>query len=172
MTGTYPDADTSLSILPFDTSADGVQPVFDVFVTAVDLVDVVDLACSFGRHSGNEHGNTGTYIRRSHVIAFQLARMVMPYHHRPVRIAENDLCSHINQFVHKEEPGFEHLLVNEHRSFRLRSNHQEDREQIRRETGPRCICNREDRAVKERLNLVVFLRRNNKIVAVFVNAYS
>ena len=48
MTGTYPDADTSLSILPFDTSPDGIEAVLDVFVTAVNLVDVVDLACSFG----------------------------------------------------------------------------------------------------------------------------
>ena len=106
--------------------ADGVEAGFYVFVATVDLVDVVDFAGSFGTHGSDEHGYTGADIGAGHVVMLELARVVMAYYDCSVRIAEDYLCAHINEFVHEEEAGFEHLLVNEDRTACLRGYHKDD----------------------------------------------
>ena len=100
--------------------ADGVKTVLDVLVATVNLVDMVDFARSFGTHGGDEHRNTGTDIGAGHVVMLELACVVVPDDNRPVRVTEDDLRPHINEFVHKEEAAFEHLLMNQHTSPRLR----------------------------------------------------
>ena len=102
--------------------ADGVEAGFDVFVATVDLVDVVDFAGAFGTHGGDEHRNSGADIGAGHVVVLELARVVMAYYDCSVRVAEDDLCAHVNQFVHEEETAFEHLLVDEDRAASLSGN--------------------------------------------------
>lgn len=43
--------------------ADGIQPLIDILITAVDLLDVIDPAGTACGHSSNKEGDTGTYIR-------------------------------------------------------------------------------------------------------------
>ena len=50
-------------------------------------------------------------IRDSHIGTTQVETIAQPNHSRPVRIAKNDLRSHVDQFVDKEETAFEHLLT-------------------------------------------------------------
>ena len=130
---------------------------------------MVNATGAFGTHGSDEHSDTGADIGRGHGMVLELTLMVMANNNRTVRVAEDDLCTHINQFIDKEETRFEHLLVNEHGAFRLGSDHKEDGEQVRRETGPRSIRHSEDRAVKERLDLIMLLGRNNDIVTIYIN---
>ena len=45
-----------------------------------------------------------------------------------VRVAEDNLRSHIYQLVHKEQTAFEHFLMNEYTTFCLGGNHQQHTE--------------------------------------------
>ena len=114
-------------IFSFDTSAEGVEAGLDVFVTAVDLVYMVNAGRAFGRHGGNQHGNTRTDVGGSHVVTLQLALMVMPHDYRPMRVAKDNLRTHVNQFVHEEKAGFKHLLMYQYGALCLRRHHQKDR---------------------------------------------
>ena len=40
--------------------------------------------------------------------------MVMADNHGPVRVAENDLCSHVDKAVDKKEAALEHFLMDKH----------------------------------------------------------
>ena len=42
---------------------DGIQPLVDILITAVDLLDVIDPAGTACGHGGDKEGDTGTYIR-------------------------------------------------------------------------------------------------------------
>ena len=117
-------ADTLL--FTFDVGADGVEAMFDVFVATVNLVDVVNTGRAFCRHGGNQHSNTRTDVWRSHVIAFELAGVVVTNYNCTVWITKDDLRAHVNQFIHEEKTRFEHLLVDEHRAFCLCGYHEQD----------------------------------------------
>ena len=143
-----------------------------VLVAAVDLVDMVDLARSFGTHGSNQHGYTGTYIRACHVVVLELARVIVPDNHRPVRVAEDDLRAHVNQFVHEEQSALKHLLMDKHRSPCLCSYHKYDGQQVRCQSRPGRIGYGEDRAVEERLDLIMLLCRYNYIVAIHLDNYT
>ncbi len=56
--------------------------------------------------------------------------MVKTNHGCAVRIAEDDLCPHVNQLVNKKEPAFKHLLMDEHAAFCLGGNDQHDADQV------------------------------------------
>ena len=86
--------------------------------------------------------------------------MVVANDYGSVRVAEDDLCAHVYELIDEEQARLEHLLVDEHGALCLGCYNENDREQVRRESGPRCICDSEDRTVKERLDLIVFLRRD------------
>ena len=95
--------------------------MLDVFVATVNLVDMINLTGTFGTHGGNQHRDTRADIRAGHVIGFELSLMVMTDNNRSVRVAEDDLRTHIDQFVHEEQTRLKHLLVNQHGAFGLRS---------------------------------------------------
>lgn len=50
-------------LLSGDFCSEGVQASVDIFVSAVDLVNIADDAGSVGGHGGDQQGDTGTYIR-------------------------------------------------------------------------------------------------------------
>ena len=81
--------------------------MLDVFITTVDLVDVVDAGSAFGTHGRDEHGYTGSDIGTGHGVMLELALMVMTNYDRTVGIAEDDLRAHIDQLVHEEKARFE-----------------------------------------------------------------
>ena len=92
----------------------------------------------------------------------------MAYHHRPVRVAEDNLCAHVNEAVHKEQTALEHLLVNEHASLALGGHHQHHGQQVRREARPGGVGKGHDGAVQERVYLVALLRGNVNIVSLLL----
>ena len=82
-----------------------------------------------------------------------------------VWIAEDNLSTHINKFVYEEETTLEHLLVDKHRALSLRSNNQEDRQQIGCKTWPWSIGNGHNRTIDKALDAVVILLWNVDIIA-------
>lgn len=42
---------------------------------------------------------------------------IVAVHHHPVRVAQDDLRAHVDQFVREEQAALEHLLVDEHAAF-------------------------------------------------------
>ena len=116
--------------------ADGIQSRLNIFVAAVNLINMVNTAYSVCRHGGNQHGNTRADIGRSHVIMLQAHLPVVPYHHCTVGVAEDNLRTHVNQFIYEEEAALEHLLVYPHRAACLRRHYQDNRQQVRCQSGP------------------------------------
>ena len=90
---------------------------------------------------------------------------VVPNHHRSVGVAEDNLRTHVNQFIYEEEAALEHLLVYQHRAACLRRHYQDDRQQVRRQSGPWRIGDREDRPIDKRLYLIMLLRGDVDVIA-------
>src|SRR5690606_32753669 len=88
-----------------------------------------------------------------------------------VWITQDNLSPHIDQFVDEEEATLKHLLVNEYRSARLRSNDKYNAEQVRGKARPGRVGDRQNRAVDERLDFVSFLRGNVYIIATELQFY-
>ena len=85
----------------------------------------MNTADAVGAHGGYQQSNAGTDIRGRHIAATQFETVIMSDYYGAVRVAQNDLCSHVYQFVHKEEAAFKHLLMNQHAAFRLCGNYQQ-----------------------------------------------
>src|SRR5690606_33686970 len=114
----------------FNPRAQRLQPSVDVLIPAIDLVDIGDLAGTAGRKRGNEEGDTGADIRRRHFDSAKLLLSVEPNNGRPVRVAENDLGAHVDEFIDKEQPAFKHFLVDKHCTSSLRGHHKHDADQV------------------------------------------
>ena len=82
-----------------------------------------------------------------------------------MRVAEDDLRTHVDELVGEEQAALEHLLMDQDAAFGLGGRHQNNGQQIRRETWPRCVRYGEDGAVDEGFNLVRILRRHEDVVA-------
>ena len=114
-----------------------VEAVFDVLISTVYLCDIGDTAGSVGAHGCYQQGDSGTDIRTRHSACTERELMVVTYHHGTMRVAKDDLSTHVDELVYKEEPALKHLLVNQHRTLGLRADHQQDAQQVGCETGPR-----------------------------------
>ncbi len=93
----------------------------------------------------------------------------MSHYYGTVRVAENNLCAHINEFVDEEQTALKHFLMEEHRSPRLRGHHDEHREQVGSQSWPRRIGECHDGAVNEGVHLIVFLLRDVEVVVLFTD---
>ena len=98
--------------------------------------------------------------------------MVVSDDYSPVRVAENDLGTHLYKFVHEEKSAFEHFLMYQHTSFALCGNYQHDTEKVWSESRPWCICNGHYGAVHERINGIAFLGRDENVVTALLQMYS
>ena len=77
-------------------------------------------------------------------------------------IAQNNLGSHVNEFIDKEQSAFKHFLMNEHTPAGLSGDHQNNAEQIGGKPGPWGIGNCQYRTVDIALNLIaVGMGRND-----------
>src|SRR5690606_36059126 len=81
-------------------------------------------------------------------------------------ITKNDLRTHINQFIDKEQSTLKSFLVNEYFSFSLNSCHHYNAEQIWCEARPRRVRNCKNRSIYKGINLVGILFRDINIIAV------
>ena len=114
---------------PNDIGAERVEARIDVLITAVNLLHILDDAAPLRTQGGDKERYPGTDVGRSHHRTAQAAFVVVPDDRGPVRVAEDYLRPHVYQFVHEKEAAFKHLLVDEHRTLRLRRRHEEDRKQ-------------------------------------------
>ena len=90
----------------------------------------------------------------------------------PVRIAKDDLSTHIDQFVNEEQSALEHLLMEQHRATSLGSYDDQHRQQVWRQSRPRGISQRHDRTIDKRLYLVVSLFGDNEVVAFYLHLHT
>src|SRR3712207_8333692 len=85
--------------------------------------------------------------------------------HRPVRVAQYNLRSHIYELIDEKQTALKHFLMNEHASFRLRSHHKHHAEQVGCQSRPRSVGNGHNGAVDERFYLITVLRRHVDVVS-------
>ena len=98
-------------LLSSDLGTQSVETALDVLIATVDLCNVVDAACALGTHCGNEQSDTGTYVGACHSAGAQLSFAVVTHDDASMRVAEDDLGTHVNQFVDEEQAALEHLLM-------------------------------------------------------------
>ena len=142
-----------------------IQSCINILITALNLVAVVDDAGAVGGEGGDEQGDAGTDVGRGHADAAKVVGVVEADDIGTVRVAEDDLRAHVDEFVDEEQTTFEHLLVDEHGAFGLGCHYQNDTDEVRCEARPRCIGDGEDAAVHEGLHLVMFLSGDENVVA-------
>ena len=75
--------------------------------------------------------------------------MVVTYHHGTMRVAKDDLRTHVDEFIHEEETALEHLLMEEDATASLGSHYQQDGEKVWSQAWPRSIRESHDGAVDE-----------------------
>ena len=148
-----------------DFGTQRIEALVDVLVAAVDLLDVVDDGCTVGRHGCDQEGYPCANVWRGHFDATEGVLAIQPDHCSAVRVTEDDLCAHVDQFVYKEQAGFKHFLVYEHGSLRLSSGHQDDGQEVRREARPDLICYRKDGTIDKGFDFVVLLCWNKDIIS-------
>ena len=108
------------------TGAESVETDVDVFIAPVDLLDVADGAGTLGRHSGDEEGDSGADVGGKHLSGSQPEFVVVSDDDGTMRIAENDLSPHVDQFVCEEETALEHLLMDQNAALALGCDNQHD----------------------------------------------
>ena len=121
--------------------------MLDILVTTVYLSDILDTAGTVGTHRSNQQSDTCADIRTAHSAGTQPDLMVMPHNHGTMRIAEDNLCTHIYQLIYEEEPTLEHLLMEKHTATSLGSHHDEHRKKVWRKSRPWSIGKRHDGTV-------------------------
>ena len=82
-----------------------------------------------------------------------------------MRVTKDNLRSHVDQLIHKEQAALEHLLMDQHATDSLGGNHQEDTQQVRRKSWPGSIGYRHDRTVDKSIYFVRIMCRNMDIIA-------
>jgi hypothetical protein len=102
------------------------QPVVNILVSPVDLFDILDNTPAFRAKGGNQQGYAGPDIGAAHTDPPEALLPRHTDHGGPVRVAENNLGSHIDQLVYKKQPAFEHFLMDKDRSTGLCGHYQHD----------------------------------------------
>ena len=118
-----------------------------MFITAVYLLDIVDAACALGAHGCYQQGDTGSDIRTRHATASERDLTVVTNDNCTVGIAEDNLCTHVDQLVDKEQAALEHLLVEQHTAPCLSSHDNQYRKQVGCQSWPGGIGECHDGAV-------------------------
>ena len=148
-----------------DVGAEGVETLVDGLVAAVDLVDVIDAGGPFGAHGGDEQGYACADVRAGHIGMTQFVLAVDADDGGAVRVAEDDLRTHIDELVDKEETRLEHLLMDEDDAACLGGSDEEDGQKVGREARPGCVGNGHDGAIDERVDLIMVVGWYIEVVA-------
>ena len=89
-----------------------------------------------------------------------------------VRVAEDNLGTHVNKLVNKKETALKHLLMDEHAAAGLCSHNKGYTDKVGSETRPWSIGNSHDGTIHKTLNLVVFLLGDKKVVTPLPHLYA
>ena len=162
---------TNLNINSANLRPDRIQPPIDILVAAIDLVIlwINDFPCADNAAISN--ATPGTNIRRTHFNTSQLIFTLQSDDGSTVRIAEDDLSTHVDKLVDKEQAALKHLLMDEHTTSRLYSHDQDDTHEVRCKARPWRIIDREDRTINKRLDLIDILRRHHEIIILYIDRY-
>ena len=90
--------------------------------------------------------------------------MVVTDHDSPVRVAKDDLGSHVDQTVNEEQPALEHLLMDKHASPALGGDNENHAQKVWREARPRGVGDGHDRPVHEGLDNITLLLGNKDVI--------
>ena len=82
-----------------------------------------------------------------------------------VRVAEDDLRTHIDELVDEEESRLEHLLMDKDDAACLGGSDEEDGQKVGREARPGCVGNGHDGAIDERVDLIMVVGGYIEVVA-------
>src|SRR6185312_3280956 len=74
-----------------------------------------------------------------------------------MRIAEDDLRAHVQQFIYEEKAALEHLLMDQHRALGLYRHHQHDADQVGCKARPGRVGDGHDSTVNKGFYLVMLL---------------
>jgi hypothetical protein len=97
-----------------DVGTESIETLLNILITPIYLFDIVNTAGSFGTHRCYQQGDTCTDVRARHATATEGNLTVMAYNDGTVRIAENNLGTHVNELVNKEQTTLEHLLMEQY----------------------------------------------------------
>ena len=136
-----------------------------MLIAAVNLLYVVDSAYSLSRHGGDEKSHTGTDVGRCHVSGSKWVLASKTDNGGPVRVAEYNLGSHIDEFIDKEEAALEHLLVDKHAASGLYGCDKGYTYQVGCESWPWCVRDGEYGSVHETVYLIHFMGWDVEVVA-------
>ena len=75
--------------------------------------------------------------------------MVVSDYYGTVRVAKDDLSTHVDELVYKEQAAFEHLLVDQYASFGLGGHYEHHAQQVGCQSRPGGVGNGHDGAVDE-----------------------
>ena len=146
--------------------------MLDILVAAVNLCNVRNTTGALCTQRCDEQGDTRTDIRTRHAAGTKGNLAVVTDDHSPMGIAKDNLCTHIDELVNEEQTALKHLLMEEHTTFRLRCHHQQDGDEVWRQSWPRGIGERHDGAVDKRLDDVVRLLGNPQVVALNLDLHT
>ncbi len=90
--------------------------------------------------------------------------MVMSHDYGPVRVAEDDLRSHVDKLVDEKEAALEHLLVDKDAALALGRRNEHDTQQVRRKARPWGVGYVHYRAVEEGVDDIAFLLGNEDVI--------
>ena len=85
-----------------DMGAKGIETLIYLLIATVYLVDIADCTDTIGAHGGNKQGYTCADVGRRHLSSLETESMVMAIDDGTVRITEDNLGTHVNEFIHKE----------------------------------------------------------------------
>src|SRR4026209_1938844 len=88
-----------------DRRAEGVEPLIDALVAALDLADVVDEARTIRAECGPQHSHSGAHVGGFEEGATKPRGAV---YQRPVRVAKDDTSAHRRKLVDEEHARLEH----------------------------------------------------------------
>src|SRR6266404_2113199 len=127
-----------------DARAERLQLGVDVFVAAIDLVHAADHRAALGAERGHDE-----------------------------RDARPDVGARdADQLVHEEEPALVHLLVEEHRAFRLGRRHQRHAHEVGGKGGPWAIVDGRDGVAEVGTDGQRLARGQDEVVAVGARAHA
>src|SRR5690606_4031789 len=149
------------------------QSLVDIFISPIDLFNIVNGGSTFCGKCCNQQRNSCTNIRAAHGSGFECGFKIMTDDGCPMRIAQDNFCPHIDEFVYKKQPAFKHFLMNQNTAAGLCGHHENNAEQIGGESRPGCIADSHNRSIDKTLNLItVFMFGNINVISFFLEGNS
>src|SRR5580704_1492261 len=82
-------------------------------ITSIYLVNILYHTPAFRAQCSDQQSHTGPDVRAAHGNTSQSLFTGKPDDRSPMRIAQNNLSTHINQFIYEEQAAFKHFLMHQ-----------------------------------------------------------